>query len=76
MSSEPQSYLTRAEKETQAAADRLIMQIEGALASVAVISRDYGELEAKADRLERAARDLSVALRELAYERRNKGTQR
>ena len=74
MSSEPLSYLTRAEKETQAAADRLIMQIERALAGVAVVSSDYGELEARADRLERAARDLSVALRELSRERRNQAS--
>ena len=32
------------------------------------------EIEACADRLERAARDLSVALRELAEERRDKDT--
>jgi hypothetical protein len=31
---------------------------------------DIEELEACADRLERAARDMAVALRELAHERR------
>ncbi|MBD0327114.1 MAG: hypothetical protein ICV68_11820 [Pyrinomonadaceae bacterium] len=63
--------LTRAEKETQTEAARLNTQIEHALAAVAVRSRnDIEELEACADRLERAARDLSVALRELARERR------
>ncbi|HEV7844125.1 MAG TPA: hypothetical protein VGO69_10555 [Pyrinomonadaceae bacterium] len=63
--------LTRAEKETQTEAERLTTQIERALAAVAVRSRtDIEELEACADRLERAARDLSVALRELARERR------
>lgn len=63
--------LTRAEKETQTEANRLMTQIEDALAAVAVRSRtDIGELEACADRLERAARDLAVALRELARERR------
>jgi hypothetical protein len=65
--------LTRAEQETQTKADRLNEQIEAALAAVAVRTRDDPEeLEARADRLERAARDLSVALRELARERRRK----
>ena len=65
--------LTRAEQETQTAAERLTEQIEAALADVAVRTRDDPEeLEARADRLERAARDLSVALRELAGERRRK----
>ena len=63
--------LTRAEKETQTEAERLTTQIEDALSAVAVRSRnDIEELEACADRLERAARDLAVALRELARERR------
>ena len=62
---------TRAEKETQTEAARLNTQIEHALTAVAVRSRnDIEELEACADRLERAARDLAVALRELARERR------
>lgn len=62
--------LTRAEKEVEAAAERLGMQTESALASVAVASQDYDELDSRAGRLERAARDLAVALRELAEERR------
>lgn len=63
--------LTRAEQETQTEAERLTEQIEASLAAVAVRTRDDPEeLEARADRLERAARDLSVALRELARERR------
>jgi hypothetical protein len=63
--------LTRAEKETQTEAERLTMQIEHALAAVAIRSQtDIEELEACAQRLERAARDLAVALRELAHERR------
>jgi hypothetical protein len=63
--------MTRAEKETQAAAERLNSQIESALAAVAVRSKvDVEELEACADRLERAARDMSVALREIGQERR------
>ena len=63
--------MTRAEQETQTAAERLNGQIEDALAAVAVRSTsDTEELEACADRLERAARDMSAALRELAHERR------
>ncbi len=62
--------LTRAEQEVQSGAERLTVQINDALAAVAVRSRDEGgELEAVAERLERAARDLAVALRELAEER-------
>ncbi|HEV7844220.1 MAG TPA: hypothetical protein VGO69_11030 [Pyrinomonadaceae bacterium] len=65
--------LTRAEQETQTEATRLTEQIEAALVTVAIRTRDDPEdLEARADRLERAARDLSVALRELARERRRK----
>ena len=65
--------LTRAEQETQTAAERLTEQIEAALAAVAIRTRDDPEeLEARAARLERAARDLAVALRELARERRRK----
>jgi polyhydroxyalkanoate synthesis regulator phasin len=63
--------MTRAEQETNTAAERLTSQIESALAAVAVRSTsDIEELEACADRLERAARDLATALRELAHERR------
>lgn len=63
--------LTRAEQETQTHAEHLTAQIEAALAAVAVRSHgDPEELEVRADRVERAARDLSVALRELARERR------
>lgn len=51
------------------------MQTENALAAVAVASQDYDELETRADRLERAARDLAGALRELAEERRLNGNQ-
>jgi hypothetical protein len=64
--------LSNAEQETEAAAERLNSQIEAALASVATRNPDdAGELEAYADRIERSARDLSVALRELARRRRN-----
>ena len=61
---------TRAEAETETAAERLTSQIESARSAVALRSTsDIDELEACADRLERAARDLAVALRELARER-------
>lgn len=62
--------LTPAEQETQAAAERLNMQVEDALAAVALRTfESTEELEACADRLERAARDLAVALRELGQQR-------
>ena len=64
--------LTRGEQETETEATRLIELIEDALALVAIrSSSDIDSLEAIADRIERAARDLSVALRELAHQRRN-----
>jgi hypothetical protein len=64
-------HMTRAEQETQTEAERLNAQVERALAAVAVRStNETEELEACANRIERAARDLSVALRELARERR------
>ena len=63
-----------AEQETQAAAERLRAQIDDAQAAVAVrSSARTEELEACADRLERAARDLAVALRELAVRRAGEG---
>ncbi len=63
--------MSRGEKETETEAARLIEHIEGALAIVAVPSTaEVDSLEAVADRIERAARDLSVALRELAQQRR------
>lgn len=63
--------MTRAEQETNTAAERLTSQIASARSAVAVRSTsDIEELEACADRLERAARDLATALRELAHERR------
>lgn len=61
---------SRGEQETETAADRLIELIEDALAVVAIRSTaEVDSLEASAARIERAARDLSVALRELAHER-------
>jgi hypothetical protein len=63
--------LTRGEQETETEARRLIELIEDALALVVIrSSSDFDSLEPIADRIERAARDLSVALRELAHERR------
>lgn len=62
--------MTRGEKETETAATRLVELVEDALAAVAIRSTaEVDALEAVADRIERAARDLSVALRELAHER-------
>jgi hypothetical protein len=61
---------TRAEQETEAEANRMIQQIKNALAAVAVHSPDdVAVLEAAADRIERSARDLAFALRDLAHER-------
>jgi hypothetical protein len=73
----PSIPLTRAEQEVQSAAERLNSQTEAALAAVAARQTPGGvdELDASADRLERAARDLSVALRELVEERREKDKQ-
>ena len=63
--------LTRGEQEAETEATRLNELIEDALAMVAVTSStDLDSLEAITDRIERAARDFSVALRELAHERR------
>ena len=63
--------MSRGEKVTETEAARLIEHIEEALAAVATRSTvDVESLEAVADRIERAARDLSAALRELAEQRR------
>jgi cell division FtsZ-interacting protein ZapD len=63
--------MSRGEKETETEATRLIEHIEEALAAVATRSTvDVESLEAVADRIERAARDLCTALRELAEQRR------
>ena len=64
---------TRSEQETENEAKRLKSQVEAALAVVAMRSPgedDLLELESAADRIERAARDLSTALRGLAQERK------
>jgi len=63
--------MTRAEQEAETEANRLIEQIEAALAAVVMRSVDESDsLEAAADRVERAARDLADGLRELAHERK------
>ena len=65
------SQMTRSERETENDGNRLIEQIETALAIVAVRSSDEADsLEIAADRIERAARDLTDALRDLSRERR------
>ena len=66
------SQKSRAEQETENEANRLRDQIDAALA--AVISRSPDEVESlqtAADRIERAARDLADAVRELARQRKN-----
>ena len=63
--------MSSGEKETEAEAARLIEHVEAALSAVAIRSAaEVDALDAIADRIERAARDLSVALRELAQQRR------
>ena len=65
------SQKTRAEQETENEANRLRDQIDAALAAVAARSPDeIDSLESAADRIERAARDLSDALRQLAQQRK------
>jgi hypothetical protein len=65
------SRKTRAEQETENEANRLREQVETALALVASRAPDEVEsLQTAADRIERAARDLSDALRQIAQQRR------
>ena len=65
------SQKTRSEQETENEANRLREQIDAALSAVAVRSPDEVEsLQSVADRIERAARDLSDALRRLAQQRK------
>jgi len=62
---------SRAEQETENEANRLREQVDEAL--IAVVARGPDEIESlqtAADRIERAARDLADALRELAQQRR------
>ncbi|MBA2341349.1 MAG: hypothetical protein H0V88_13220 [Pyrinomonadaceae bacterium] len=68
---------TRAEQETASEAERLTREIRHAREAVtAPTHSDSQELVACADRVERAARDLAVALRELARERQNRDNER
>ena len=65
------SQKSRAEQETENEANRLREQVDGALSLVAQRSRDdIDALRTAADRIERAARDLADALRQLAQQRR------
>lgn len=65
------SQKSRAEQETENEANRLREQVEAALAIVAVRSPDeVDSMRMSADRIERAARDLSDALRHLAEQRK------
>lgn len=64
------SQKTRAEQETENEANRLREQVDAAL--LAVVSRSPDEVESlqsAADRIERAARGLADALRQLAEQR-------
>ena len=66
------SQKTRAEQETENEANRLREQVDAAL--LAVVSRSPDEVESlqsAADRIERAARDLADALRQLAQQRQS-----
>jgi hypothetical protein len=62
--------LTRAEREAENEAHRLIEHIESALAVIASGSNDeFDSVEAAADRIERVSRDFVVTLRELGQGR-------
>jgi len=75
-STTPRPQMTRAEKETETEASRLNSQIERAMVAVALRSEsDREELEACADALERSARNLVAALRELADERKRQDSE-
>lgn len=63
---------TRAEQETENEAKRLREQVDAALAVVGLRSPDEVDaLQMAADRIERAARDLADALRQLAQQRKS-----
>jgi len=64
------SQKTRAEQETENEANRLRDEVEAALAIVPLRSPDeIDSLLMAADRIERAARDLADALRQIAEQR-------
>ena len=66
------SQRTRAEQETENEANRLREQVDAALAVVPLRSPDeVDSLHRAADRIERAARDLADALRQLARQRQD-----
>jgi CRISPR/Cas system-associated protein Csm6 len=68
---EPVRQLNRGEQEVATAASRLVELVEEALTVAPQrSSRELDSLKSLADRIERASRDLSVALRELAREGR------
>lgn len=65
------SQKTHAEQETENEANRLREQVQAALAAVASHSpEEVDSLRTAADRIERAARDLADALRQLAEQRK------
>ena len=65
------SQKSRAEQETENEANRLREQVDAALIAVASRSSEEVEsLQTAADRIERAARDLADALRQLSQQRR------
>jgi ABC-type transporter Mla subunit MlaD len=65
------SQKTRAEQATENEANRLREQVDEALIAVATRSPDQVEsIQSAADRIERAARDLADALRQLAQQRK------
>ena len=64
------SQKTRAEQETENEANRLREQVDAALAIIALRSPDeIDSLHTAADRIERAARDLADAIRQIAEQR-------
>jgi hypothetical protein len=66
------SQKTRAEQETENEANRLREQVDAALGIVGLRSPDEVEsLQTAADRIERAARDLADALRQIAEQRQS-----
>jgi hypothetical protein len=64
------SQKTRAEQETENEANRLREQVDAALAIVALRSpEEVDSLQMAADRIERAARDLADAIRQIGEQR-------
>ena len=64
------SQKTRAEQETENEANRLRDEVEAALAVIGLRSPDeVDSLQMAADRIERAARDLADAVRQIAEQR-------